>query len=124
MAAVKVLLVEDEGVIRMVVAEYLQDQGFEVTEARDGDEAAGLLDGVRAFDVLFTDVQMPGVLDGVDLAMHARRMYSGMPLVLASGYAPQLISRLGTLEPAAVFIGKPYELRQISATLKRLTSKP
>ncbi len=64
-----------------------------------------------------------GVLDGVDLAMHARRMYAGMPLLVASGYAPQLMSRLGALEPAAVFIGKPYELRQISATLRRLTSE-
>ncbi len=121
MAAIRVLLVEDEGLIRMMTAEFLQDEGFEVTEARDGDEAAGLLDGVRGFDVLFTDVRMPGVLDGVDLAMHARRLYAGMPLLVVSGYAAQLTTRLGVLDPAAVFIGKPYEMREISAALKRLT---
>ncbi len=121
MAAIRVLLVEDEGLIRMMTAEFLQDEGFEVTEARDGDEAAGLLDGVRDFDVLFTDVRMPGVLDGVDLAMHARRLYAGMPLLVVSGYAAQLTTRLGVLDPAAVFIGKPYEMREISAALKRLT---
>ncbi len=121
MAAIRVLLVEDEGLIRMMTAEFLQDEGFEVTEARDGDEAAGLLDGVRGFDVLFTDVRMPGVLDGVDLAMHARRLYASMPLLVVSGYAAQLTTRLGVLDPAAVFIGKPYEMREISAALKRLT---
>ena len=65
------LLVEDEGLIRLVAAEVLQGEGFEVVEAWDGDEAARLLSGPGTFDVLFTDVRMPGVLDGVDVAIHA-----------------------------------------------------
>ena len=115
---------EDEGLIRMVIAEFLEDEGFEVTEARDGDEAAGLLDGVRGFDIVFTDVRMPGALDGVDFALHARRLYSGMPLLVVSGYAAQLTTRLSVLDPAAVFIGKPYEPEEILAAIKRLTTKP
>ena len=121
-AAIKVLLVEDEGVIRMMTAEFLQDAGFEVTEARDGDEAAGLLDSASDFDVLFTDVRMPGTLDGLDLASHARRLYPGMPLLVVSGYAPQLEARLDALDPAAVFIGKPYSLMEVMAILRHLTA--
>lgn len=64
MAAVRVLLVEDENLIRLVTSEILQDEGFEVVEAWNGDEAVRLLDGPDSFDILFTDVQMPGTLDG------------------------------------------------------------
>ena len=59
MATARVLLVEDEGLIRLVMAEALLDQGFEVVEAWNGDETARLLDGQDTFDVLFTDVMMP-----------------------------------------------------------------
>lgn len=124
MAAVRVLLVEDEGLIRMMTAEFLQDEGFEVTEAWDGDEAARLLDGPARFDVLFTDVRMPGVLDGIGVAMHARRRWATLPLLVVSGYAPQLVARLGALNPAAAFIGKPYDLDKVAGTLRRLSQQP
>ena len=122
MSVVRVLLVEDEHLIRMMVAEFLQDEGFEVTEAWDGDEAARLLDTVRGFDVLFTDVRMPGTLDGIDVAVHARRRYPMIPLLVVSGYAVQLAVRLGLLDPAAAFLGKPYQLKEVRETLRRLTA--
>lgn len=124
MAAIRVLLVEDEGLIRMVAAEFLQDEGFEVTEAWDGDEAASLLDSAACFDVLFTDVQMPGILDGIGVAMHARRRWATLPLLVVSGHAVQLVARLALLDPAAVFIGKPYLLDEVAGALRRLTGKP
>lgn len=65
--AVRVLLVEDEDLIRMMASQALQDEGLEVVEAWDGDQAARLLDGPDTFDLLFTDVQMPGTLDGLDV---------------------------------------------------------
>ena len=123
MAAVRVLLVEDEGLIRMMIAEFLQDEGFEVTEARDGDEAAKLLDSAACFDVLFTDVQMPGSLDGIGVALHARRRWATIPLLVVSGYAAQLVTRLALLNPAAVFISKPYLLDEVVDALKRVTKK-
>jgi CheY-like chemotaxis protein len=121
MTALRVLLVEDEDLIRLVTIETLQDEGFEVIEAWDGSEAARLLDGQNSFDVLFTDVQMPGTLDGIDVAMHARRRYPMIPVVIVSGYAVDLTRRLAVLEPAAVFISKPYNLVKIVDTLRRLT---
>ena len=124
MATERILLVEDEGLIRLIAADLLQDEGFEVVEACDGDEAARLLDGPAGFDALFTDVQMPGSHDGVDVVMHARRRYPAIPVLVVSGYAPRLISRLSVLDPVAVFIGKPYDLAEIVKTLSRLTGRP
>jgi len=120
-SAVRVLLVEDEGLIRIMASEFLQDEGFEVTEAWNGDEAARLLDTTEHFDVLFTDVQMPGTLDGIDLAIRARCRHAMIPLLVVSGYATQLATRFGLLKPPAVFIGKPYNLKGIVDALRRLT---
>ena len=79
MPAIRILLVEDEALIRVMVADFLADEGFEVTEARDGEEAVRLLDTVGGFDVLFTDVRMPGMLDGIDVALRARRQHPACP---------------------------------------------
>lgn len=122
MAAVRVLLVEDDSLIRLVISLALQDEGFEVVDAWNGDEAARLLDGPDGFDVLFTDVQMPGTLDGLDVVMHARRRHPGIPVLVTSGYAPDLMSRLDILEPSAVFISKPYGLNKLVAAIRRLTT--
>ena len=123
-AAVRVLLVEDEGLIRFVTSELLRDEGFEIIEAMDGDEAVRLIDGSDGLDVLFTDVQMPGTLDGVEVAEYARRRHPTLPVLVVSGYAAKLISRLGVLKPPAVFINKPYGLEEIVEVLKRMTEKP
>ena len=108
----------------MTTSEFLRDEGFDVTEAGNGDEAAQLLDGADRFDVLFTDVQMPGALDGIDLALCARRRDGLIPLLVASGYAAQLMTRFSGLKPPAIFIGKPYDLRGIADALRRLTPRP
>ena len=122
-AALRVLLVEDEGLIRLMTTEALQEEGFDVVEAWNGDEAIRLLDGPNGFDVLLTDVQMPGA-DGVDVAEHARRRYPAIPILVVSGYAADLTKRLDALSPAAVFIHKPYNLEHIVLTLRCLTEAP
>ena len=123
MSAIRVLLVEDDGLIQVIAADFLHNEGFEVTVAQTGDEAAGLLDAEHELDILFTDVRMPGTLDGIDLAWRARRQHPALPLLIVSGYAALLTTRLSVLDPAAAFLGKPYRLREIADTLKRLTVK-
>jgi len=120
MTTTRVLLVEDEACIRLIAAEMLQDEGFEVVEAWDGDEAARLLDGPDQFDAVFTDVRMPGLLDGIDVAMRARQRHPMIHLIVVSGYALHLVSRLRTLEPAAHFMAKPYRLEEVVETLNHL----
>lgn len=75
---VSVLLVEDDELVRCVMAELLRDEGFEVYEAHDGDFAASFINTQPALDVLLTDVNMPGVMDGRDLADHARSVVACM----------------------------------------------
>ena len=125
MATTRVLLVEDEGLIRMITAECLEDEGFEVVEAVNGDEAVSLLAGPDAFDVLLTDVQMPGKLDGVDVAIYARCRYPAIRVLVVSGYAAQLISRLALLAPpAAIYMAKPYSMEAVVKALRRLIASP
>lgn len=121
MAAARVLLVEDELIIRLIAAEMLRDEGFEVVEAWDGDMAFKLLDGFDGFDALFTDVQMPGTFDGLDVALHARQRHPLIPILVVSGYAAHLVKRLGLLDPAAVFMSKLYSLVEVMSVLRRLT---
>jgi CheY-like chemotaxis protein len=118
--ATRVLLVEDEGVIRLVTGDALRDEGFEVIEAWNGDEGALMLDGPDHIDVLFTDVRMPGSLDGLDLAKLARRRFPTLPVLVVSGYAENLASRLAELNPPATFMGKPYDLTAVARALRRL----
>jgi CheY-like chemotaxis protein len=121
--SVRVLLVEDEGIIRLMTTEMLEEEGFEVVEARDGDEAVRLLAQGEPFNVLFTDVQMPGILDGIGVAMHIRKLYPTIPVLVVSGYAAQLTARLGALNPPAVFLDKPYDMDDVVSSLTRLTAK-
>ena len=116
----RVLLVEDESIIRLVAAEVLHDEGFEVAEAWNGAEAVRLLNGPGTFDVLFTDVRMPGTLDGVDVAIYARSRYPAIPVLVVSGYAAHLMTRLSVLEPVAHFMSKPYNLAEVVDKLNQL----
>ena len=121
MSTARVLLVENELLIRLMAAEMLRDKGFEVIEAQYGEEARALLDDAGNFDVLFTNVRMPGMLNGIDLALHARRRRPAIPVLVASGYAIHLVHRLSMLMPAAVFISKPYRLVDVLDVLHRMT---
>ena len=114
MSALRILLVEDESLVRDMAAEALRDRGFDILEAETGDEAAELLVDPDGVDVLFTDVQMPGALDGVALAARARELYPEIPIIIASGYAPQLGERLSGFDPKLVFLRKPYRLTEVA----------
>ena len=66
--AYRILLVEDECLVRVTLAEMLGEAGYDVVEAATGDEACCLIQEVNGFDVLLTDIQMPGSADGIDVA--------------------------------------------------------
>ena len=82
-----VLVVDDEILVRMVIAAYLRDCGFDVVEAGNADEAVRVLEvGIRV-DIVFSDVNMPGSLDGFGLAQWLRRERPGLNIILTSGAA-------------------------------------
>lgn len=113
----RVLLVEDELMIRSIVAEALHDEGLEVIEAEDGAQAVGLINGPDGFDLLLTDVQMPGPINGIQVATHARRRHPDIPVIVVSAQ-PRNACHLGGLGMRAIFIRKPYRLSALVAALR------
>lgn len=110
MTRLRILLVEDEFLIRMAMAETLEDEGFEVVQAETGDAAHALLEAELAFgigfDVLLTDVHLPGARNGLRLAEEAREMLPGLRVVYATGRPDAMAAaRMG---PHDAFLPKPY----------------
>jgi CheY-like chemotaxis protein len=112
-----VLVVEDEMMVRMPIAEYLRDCGYNVLEAGDANEAMAALDAAEAVSLVFSDIRMPGKMDGFGLAEWCQSHHPSVPVLLTSGYSG------GRCLPCAAnrFIEKPYSqtrvARQIAALL-------
>jgi len=116
---VSVLLVEDEVLISMLVADTLTENGFEVHEASTADEALRYIDEGGVVDVLFTDVNLPGTMDGRELAARVRARRPELPVVYASGRYD--VRDVGKLVPRSVFMTKPYNPDDVCTLLMRLT---
>lgn len=117
-----VLLVEDEVLILSLVADTLLEHGFAVHEAVSAEEALRYMDGGGPVDVLLTDVDLPGSMDGVELAACVRQRRPEVPVVYASGRHG--VSGLGTQVPRSVFLEKPYDPADVCTLLGRLASFP
>jgi len=113
-----VLVVEDEVLIRTLVSEELEDAGFNVVQAEHAAEALTLLQSqAEAIDALFTDVLMPGQMDGVALAHETRRSWPWIHILLASGH---LAPAEGDLPNRSRFLCKPYSMQHIVAHLREM----
>jgi CheY-like chemotaxis protein len=113
-----VLIVEDEFFVRFTTAEFLREDGCEVLEAENADEALEILKSGARVDLLFTDVRMPGSMDGVALATLVRREWPRIPIILTSGYAPELLSARSVAEDRV--ISKPYRQQTVVAAIRSL----
>lgn len=113
-----VLVVEDEALIRMNVADYLADRGFHILEAANADEAIAVAsDGRHAIHAVFTDVRMPGSMDGFSLAAWFRENRRSLPIIIASGDIGMAnISRKSLGE---IFVSKPYQLHAVADAIQR-----
>ena len=117
-AAARVLLVEDEPLIRLTMAEVLKDEGFAVVVAPDADAAWKLMQG-DGFDLLLSDVHMPGRMTGQQLARRAHIGDPDLPVVFVSGRA-DLVEPLG---PHEVFFAKPYGLNRVIDAMRALLAE-
>jgi CheY-like chemotaxis protein len=117
-----VLLVEDEIPIREMVAEALTDSGLEVHAVASAAEALRHLARGEPCDILFTDVDLGGRVDGGGLSRLARALRPGLPVVYASG----TVAGLQCLEavPDASFVPKPYRLETVCAMLSSIAAGP
>ena len=117
----RILVVEDEFLIRYTLAEVLGDDGFDVTEAEDGEQAVALLGSAGAFDLLMTDVNLPGKLSGWAVADAARARRADLPVVFVSGGAQPPHGRCSS--PHDAFVQKPYTPTDISALARRMVGR-
>ena len=116
--AARVLVVEDEFLIGEAVCEALTERGFAVHHSDTADDALRYLENGHDIDVLFTDINLPGAIDGAELANRVRELRPELPVVYASGR--HAVSELGGLVPRSVFVSKPYNLSDICTLLGRL----
>lgn len=113
--AMRVLVVEDEFLIRTLVADYLRDAGFSVIEAYDGDEAIALLSAGAAIDLVFTDVRMPGAADGIALLAYVSERRPRLPVVVTSGHLDPSIATAGG---AVAFVPKPFDPERVVCVIR------
>ena len=114
----RILLVDDDAAVRTVMRRVLAQAGLSVTEAGSGDQAALLLDQPGGFDILVTDVQMPGARDGLALATDWRARVPGRPLLFVTGFSDSL--RPDQLGPQEAMICKPFPRAGLVDAVRRL----
>ena len=99
------LVVEDDALVRFALAQTLQAEGFKTFEAADAAEAIAVLEANSEIRVVFTDIQMPGTMDGLALARYVRLRWPPTIIVVSSGRCSPGEDELPT---GAFFVGKPY----------------
>jgi len=112
-----ILIVEDDPLIRWSGADTLTEAGFEVLEAENAEEALAILDQRSDLHVLFTDVDMPGAIDGLELARIAHKRWPWLHIIVASGRTP-LHKR--AIPEKGRFLPKPYAPEDIARNIDDL----
>jgi CheY-like chemotaxis protein len=112
-----VLIVEDELLLRMNAVDMIAAAGFEAIEAANADEAIEILENRRDITVVFTDIQMPGSMDGLKLARAVRGRWPPIKIVATSGHVDVAET---DLPDGGRFLPKPYNSHQIAGILREL----
>jgi len=113
----KVLVVEDEMLLRMRAVDIVEDAGFIPIEAANADEALAILESRSDVDLLFTDIQMPGSMDGLKLAYAVHERWPSIKIILVSG---KLTPTDGEKPADSRFFGKPLEVKRMIAELREM----
>ncbi|WP_439579585.1 response regulator, partial [Elioraea sp.] len=114
----RILLVEDDALVRAHVAMQLEQLGYRVVSVANGPEALETLGRGDRFDLLFTDVVMPGGMNGRQLAEEARRRRPNLPVLFTSGYTEQAMLHQGSLGPGVRLLAKPYRRQELALKVR------
>jgi CheY-like chemotaxis protein len=112
-----VLVVEDESLIRTCALEMVEAAGFDAVAAADADEAIRILESRNDIRAVFTDIQMPGSMDGLRLARVVRNRWPPVALIVTSGHIGETAPNLPS---GGRFLSKPYEPSQVQMALREL----
>jgi PAS domain S-box-containing protein len=115
-----ILVVEDDHALRNYAADILRELGYRVVEAATGAEALEMLDREHSVDLLFTDIVMPGGMNGRDLAHEATSRRPGLKVLFTTGYTRNAIVHHGRLDPGVQLIGKPFSFKELGARVRSL----
>ena len=114
----RVLVVEDEFLIRLTLSEVLADEGYDVLEAETGDAALALLENDMNISVLLTDIQLPGSMDGRALVQHVRQTLPDLPVIYMTGRPDSMTGQ--TTGAREMYVAKPYLPSDICAAVRRM----
>jgi CheY-like chemotaxis protein len=117
--ATRVLVVEDEPLILSNIALHLCEEGFEVFEALNADAAIGILTDHRDIHLVFTDIDMPGSMDGLKLAAFITDRWPPVRIIVTSG---KNMIEVTDLPDGSMFFSKPYELGAITSAIRELVA--
>ena len=117
---IQVLVVEDESIVRLHMVSDLELAGFSVTEARNADEAILILEQRPDIDAVFSDVRMPGGMDGIDLANLITQRWPDKQILMTSGAGGLMSDKLPL---RTKFVAKPYEPRQVVAAIMSMVNE-
>jgi len=112
-----ILIVEDELLIRMNAVAMIEEAGYDAIEATNADEAIAILEARLDIRLVFTDIQMPGAMDGLKLAAAIRNRWPPIKIVATSGHHA---IRDGELPEGSVFLQKPYNATTIGRVLNEM----
>ena len=112
-----ILVVEDEPLLRMLAVDFIEDAGFDVVEANSADAAVAILEARTDIRIVFTDIDMPGSMDGMKLAAAVRDRWPPIEIVIVSGHKRHVDI---TLPARAVFFSKPYDIPTVIATFEQM----
>jgi len=114
-----ILVVEDDPGLRRVVTRQLIDLGYQVLEASDGAAAFAMLDHCEV-DLLFTDVVLPGGVDGPELARAAVERRPGLKVLFTTGFSATMTDSDGQLDDGVRLLSKPYRREDLARALRRV----
>lgn len=117
---ITVLIVEDEFLLRMDIAQTLEDEGFKVFEASNADEAIAILNAQSGIHLMFTDIDMPGSMDGLKLAAAVRDRWPPIKIIVTSGHR-QMSDALLPIE--GKFFDKPYDASRVISVMKDMVGR-
>jgi signal transduction histidine kinase len=119
-----ILVVEDESSVRLASVDMLRELGYRVFEAPDGPQALRLLESEGGIRLLFTDVGLPGGINGKQLADQARRLRPAIKVLFTTGYARDAIVHHGRLDPDVALLTKPFTFEALAEKVREILGDP